>query len=127
MKNLVFAATEVDGVKVFNATPHTINFGVGDEVKEVPASVAINATPAEEMVSNANGVELVKTVFKGTEEGWAIIKAMHDSCPEAIIVGSIIAAQAYPGDIVALTPCPGFERVPPAEKRMNPHKFTTFA
>lgn len=41
-------------------------------------------------------------------------------------VGSIIAAQAYPGQVVAMTPAPGFERVPPAEKLMSCEKFTTF-
>lgn len=29
MANLVFAATNVDGVMVFNTTPHPITFGVG--------------------------------------------------------------------------------------------------
>lgn len=42
------------------------------------------------------------------------------------VVGSIIAAQAYPGRVVAMTPVPGFERVSPAEKRMRCDKFTTF-
>lgn len=127
MANLVFAATNVDGVMIFNTTPHPISFGVGDEVKEVPTSVLVNATPVEEVVSNEGGVELVRTVFKGNEEGHALIAAMKESCPKAVIVGSIIAAQAYPGEVVAMTPLPGYERVAPSEKRMNPHKFTTFA
>lgn len=127
MTNLVFAPTNVDGVMVFNTTPHPITFGVGDEVKEVPTSVLVNATPVEEVVSNEGGVELVRTVFKGNEEGHALIAAMREACPKAVIVGSIIAAQAYPGEVVGMTPLPGYERVAPAEKRMNPHKFTTFA
>jgi len=28
--------------------------------------------------------------------------------------------------VVAMTPAPGFERVPPADKRVNCDKFTTF-
>lgn len=127
MANLVFAATNVDGVMVFNTTPHPITFGVGEGTVEVPTSVLINATPVEEVVSDENGVKLVRTVFKGNEEGHALIAAMKESCPEAVIVGSIIAAQAFPGEVVGMTPLPGFERVAPAEKRMNPHKFTTFA
>lgn len=58
------------------------------------------------------------------------IKAQHEASDNAAmplrIVGSIIAAQAYPGEVVAMTPAPGYERVAPAEKRMNPHKFTIF-
>lgn len=42
------------------------------------------------------------------------------------IIGSIIAAKAFPGVVFGMTPAKGFERVAPAEKRMNPSKFTTF-
>lgn len=117
----------IDGVEIINTTPHPINFGVGDKVVEVPTSTLINATPHEEVVANENGVELVRTVFVGNDEGNAAIAKIREAFPKAIIVGSIIAAQAYPGEVVAMTPLPGFERVAPAEKRMNPHKFTTFA
>ncbi len=128
MATLVFKATVVDGVSIFNTTPHAINFGVGDEVKEVPTSgVLINATASEEVVASEGGVDFVRTKFTGNDEGRAIIAAMKAANPDAVIVGSIIAAQAYPGEVVAMTPLPGYERVAPAEKRMNPHKFTTFA
>ena len=43
-----------------------------------------------------------------------------------MVVGSIIAAQAYPGLVVAMVPAPGYERRPPAEKRMRPDKFTIY-
>ena len=128
MATLVFKATIVDGVSIFNTTPHAINFGVGDEVKEVPTcGVLVNASSSEEVVKTEGGVEFVRTKFTGNDEGRAIIAAMKAANPDAVIVGSIIAAQAYPGEVVAMTPLPGYERVAPAEKRMNPHKFTTFA
>ena len=127
LTNLVFAPTNVDGVMVFNTTPHPITFGVGEGTVEVPTSVLVNATASEEVVASEGGVEFVRTKFTGNEEGHALIAAMKESCPKAVIVGSIIAAQAYPGEVVAMTPLPGYERVAPSEKRMNPHKFTTFA
>lgn len=43
-----------------------------------------------------------------------------------IVVGSIIAAQAYPGDVCAMIPAEGFERVPPEQKKMRPDKFTIY-
>jgi hypothetical protein len=47
------------------------------------------------------------------------------------IVGAIIYMEAQMSNmlykLIAMTPVPGFERVPPAEKRMNPRKFTTYA
>lgn len=127
MANLVFTATVVDGVEIFNSTPHPITFGVGEDTVEVPTSTLINATASEEVVASEGGVDFVRTKFTGNDEGRAIIAAMKAANPDAVIVGSIIAAQAYPGEVVAMTPLPGYERVAPAEKRMNPHKFTTFA
>ena len=127
-ENIVFvtAPVNVDGVNIFNVTPHPITFGVGDELIEVPTNMVINATAAEEVVETKNGVEYVRTTFTGNDLGRDQIAAIREACPDGVIVGSIIAAQAYPGAVVAMTPLPGFERVPPTEKRMNPHKFTTF-
>jgi hypothetical protein len=51
---------------------------------------------------------------------------LEQSAPKLIIVGSIIAAEAYPGEVVAMCPVPGYERVAPSEKRMRCDKFTIF-
>ena len=75
------------------------------------------------MVKTENNVQFVKTNFVGDDSGKAVINAVPQC---VLIVGSIIAAQAYPGLVVAMTPAPGYERVAPAEKRMNPDKFTVF-
>ena len=66
------------------------------------------------------------------EEGEEIITKLQNWANENFpaydlrIVGSIIAAQAYPGDVVGMTPAPGYERVAPNEKRMSLDKFTVF-
>ena len=57
------------------------------------------------------------------EEALARLEAEN---PGAIIVGGIIAAQAFPKRVLAIVPVEGFERVPPAEKRMRDDKFTVF-
>ena len=116
----------VDGVEVVNTTPHPLSFGVGDEIISVPTSVLVNAKATETLARTKGGVEYVKTVFEGTPEGEEVIEEILQEYPDAVIVGSIIAAQAYPGKVFGMTPLPGYERVAPAEKRMNPHKFTTF-
>ncbi|MBO8161700.1 MAG: hypothetical protein H0Z24_08695 [Thermosipho sp. (in: Bacteria)] len=121
IKNSIFSFK--NGVRVINCTPHSIRFQDGDELIEVPSSgLVINAKPVEEKVSEI----LVTTRFVGDEDGRKIIKAIREVDPEVLIVGSIIAAQAYPGDVVAMTPVPGFERVPPSEKRMRTDKFTVY-
>jgi len=116
---------EVDGVVIFNGTPHPITFGVDGDTVTVEPDEIISARPIEQVAGTAGDVTFVRTVFEGTDEGREII-ARARACGANIVVGSIIAAQAYPGEVVSMTPLPGFERRPPAEKRMNPHKFNVF-
>lgn len=119
-----------NGVCVLNTTPHPITMqDMEGELVTVPTSVLINAKAEEQQVSDL----FVKTVFVGTPEGHETIRDIRGTfvgsgCTDTlVIVGSIIAAQAYPGDVVGITPVPGYERVAPAEKRMRCDKFTTFA
>lgn len=121
-----------NGLTVFNATPHAITLWREDwsEPINVPTDAVINATPTEVVVKEENGVLFVKTVFVANADGREVLS---DALWEAerqqinmVVIGSIIAAQAYPGDVVAMTPAPGYERVSPADKRMNPDKFTVF-
>ena len=117
-----------NNVTIFNATPHPIRFWKEgwDEPVEVETDVLINAKPEETVVKvNGDGITFVKTVFLPVkDENYE--KAMRWREGGVIVIGSIIAAQAFPGEVVAMTPAPGFERVPPDQKRMNPDKFTVF-
>ena len=108
-----------------NTTPHVLNFrdADGNEFEVKPCGFLLNATVVENFEGLRNGVIICKTFFVGDSEGEAWLAKQS---PDAIIIGSIIAAQAYPGKVLALTPAPGFERVPVEKKRMNPNKFTTF-
>lgn len=121
-----------NNVVVINTTPHAITMqDVKGELVSVESdsSLLINAQAKEEKVSDL----FVKTVFEGTEYGWNKIKEIKQAFSELyhdgetlVIIGSIIAAQAYPGEVVAMVPVPGFERVAPSEKRMRCDKFTVF-
>ena len=117
-----------NNVTIFNATPHPITFWKEgwDEPVVVPVDAVINAKPEETVVKvNGDGITFVKTVFLPVkDENYE--KAMRWREGGVIVVGSIVAAQAFPGEVVAMTPAPGFERVPPDQKRMNPDKFTVF-
>jgi len=126
VKDLQFV--EINGVVYINVTPHPINLIDGDEQVVLPScGFVLNAQVAEEVVCERDGVVFVHTVFKGTEEGYAFLaECVKEFDREPIIIGSLIAAQAYPGQVVALVPAPGFERVPPGEKRMLLKKFTVF-
>ena len=119
-----------NNVAIINTTPHSVTIQDTDGTPiTVPNSVILNAKAEERQVSDL----FVKTVFVPTEEGKAIISEIKKAFKSQIgtgtlvIVGSMIAAQAYPEDVVAMTPVPGYERVKPAEKRIRCDKFTTFA
>jgi len=111
-----------------NVTPHPIVFRSenSEEFTVPPSGRMCSARPVEKEVRKENGISFVATSFEGDERGWEEIREIRAENPDAIIIGSIISAQAYPGEIVAMTPALGFERVSPAEKRMNPLKFTIF-
>lgn len=114
------------GAPIINVTPHPITFLVGERVVNVPPSgIVVNARPVEQPAGKFAGVELVRTGFEADPAATELLKAIWTW--QMIPVGSMIAAQAYPGKVLAMVPAPGFERVPPDQKRMRPDKFTTFA
>ncbi len=116
--------------KIINVTPHELSFvcsSSGTWYTLEPSGVVINATPHEvECPEHSYGISLVKTTFSASEAEEAKLALLEQQNPGAIVVGSLIAAQAFPGRILAMVPAPGFERVAPAEKRMRDDKFTTF-
>ena len=122
--------TFTNDVTIVNTTPHPITFwDEGDEaLVTIPSDsdYVINAK-VEEAVVNKGGIELVTPKFIPCEEGYSIINRIHKECgKEVIIIGSILAAQSYPGLVYGMVPCIGYERVAPAEKRMRCDKFTTY-
>lgn len=134
-------------MKIINTTAHPIRFqdhweypnepckycgwyscdGSCTDFTVEPCGTVISALPVEELAGqHSSGAELVRTRFEATPDAEAELSRLERENPGAIIVGSIIAAQAFPGRVFALVPTPGYERVIPAEKRMLPDKFTVF-
>lgn len=127
---------EVEGKIIVNVTPHPITFGTDDGgTITVPCSgIIVNAMTIERRIDD----ELVTTEFAKSEEDVkkiARIEKWYESKDEwdgdifgngrkrLRIVGSFIAMNAYSGVICGMVPLKGFERVPPEQKRMDPHKF----
>ena len=124
-----------DDAVIINTTPHSIRFSVpGTENETVELEPSKGALLNAEVVEEPVFDDLVTTTFKPSSDGWGIIATIEHVClgdPELRgknlrIVGSIIAAQAYPGRCVGLVPCPGYERVAPSEKRMRLDKFNIY-
>lgn len=118
-----------NGLKIFNGTPHSITFEVDGVLESVPPDEKIDAKVNEVELGTktfgANYAVCVTPTFEPTPTGTEIVEKAYAAGAD-IVVGSIIAAQAYPGLVYAMVPVPGYERVPPAEKRMLPDKFTVF-
>ena len=113
-----------NGKILVNTCPHDITFVDGDEVVNIPFSkeLLVNATTTEIRL----GEDLVETNPEGNPEGEELIALIQDEIddPKLRIIGSVMAADAY-ANVVGMTPMPGFERVPPAEKRMSIEKFNS--
>lgn len=120
-----------NGLTVFNATPHVIRFWdeSWDEPIEVDVDMIINATIEDRIVAKDVTDELITIDFVTPTflPEWNLIEYLEELREQNIyVIGSIIAAQAHPGLVFGMTPCTGYERVAPDQKRMNPNKFTMF-
>lgn len=118
-----------NGAIIINCTPHPIRFqditGEVVTIDSVPDYI-INARIEEETVED-DGIIFTKPSFISTTDGTAIINRIKKEFHSGyIIIGSIIAAQAYPGQVCGMTPIPGHERVAPADKLMRVDKFTRY-
>ena len=117
------------GNTYINTTPHNINLKstLTEEEFTLPASgILINGKPEEVTAGGMGSIKFVKTTFVSNPEDIAKINILKQQYPNCIIIGSIIAAQAYPGKVCGMVPYPGLERVPVAEKKMQAEKFTIF-
>jgi len=132
IKNLGNGVFEIEGMRFINVTPHDVTLlseKTGETYSLEKSGILINAKVIEEVVvEKENGIKLVKSKFVGDTESEKELNKIFDLYGDGgvVVIGSIIAAQAYPGRIFAMTPSPGFERVPPQDKRMNLYKYTTF-
>ena len=114
---------------IINTTPHPITMQnqAGRVYTVEPCGVLVNARPVEEPAGiHPSGAELVLHSVRcrpgerrgplsaGGRESRRYHRRQHYCCP------------SIPGRVLAMVPAPGFERVPPAEKRMRDDKFTTF-
>lgn len=128
MSTIDLKVSKINGKVYINTTPHEIVFRTlnGEDYTVPPCGVLINARAVEEPAGERNGVMFVRTRFVADENSARALDEMERRYPGAFIIGSIIAAQAFPGRILAMVPVPRFERVPPQEKRMRADKFTVF-
>ena len=114
------------GVELFNCTPHPVVFtDDGYDVVAFPCGATLQATPVRRYARSQGKVEIFKTEYLSSGEGVVELYEILEKAPEALILGSIISAKTYPGQVVALIPAEGYERETFARKYSS-RKFITF-
>ena len=104
---------------------------IGEVIDIEPSGVVAQATIEEELYQAKQGIKFVTSQFVPNEKSNQEIAELEDELfytldYEPILVGSIIAAQAYPERVYGMVPVSGYERVPPDEKIVRSDKFTVF-
>lgn len=118
-----------NGTVIYNTTSHELVFWVGGKEQYVIAhpDTIINAAPETRDVLVNSRYTLVSVKFNAISSGWAEIERIKGERADALIVGSMIAAQTYPGDVVASVPFYKKAHVLPQFKKMvRSDRFTIF-
>ena len=120
-----------NGLEIFNATPHDLNFWdtVTKEVTVAPSDVVINTRPQEAIVDIWNEIEFVAVEYYPEDSGLDLVRFIKAEHPDVLIVGSVLAAMAYPEDVVASIPLRGGDRLKSrtTSRRVCSDRFTTFS
>ena len=95
-----------NGVLICNVTPHPLPFWCGEEYKviEVGSDGVVNALPVITEVSKGVGYTLTTVNYIPSPSSEVFLSLLRERYPDALIVGSIIAAQAYREKIFAPVP-----------------------
>lgn len=89
-----------NGLLIYNATAHDLAFQCKDEIVIVEQDGIINAKIEGSVLESHLNYDLLVNRYLPLPSGLAAIDTIRHNFPNALIVGSQIAAQAYPGEIV---------------------------
>lgn len=111
---IVFSRDNKGGDTFVAPPPRSQVFVTGHQI-EVDASIDIG--------TERSGPRKIYSGYVATEEGLATLSELEKNYPGAIIVGTLRAAEAYPGRILVPVPIPGHEKQPPSERIMRTDMF----
>lgn len=125
------------GVTIYNVTPHDLMlwYDFGDEgggLFTVPSDGVVNVQSRRQTVHHGKGYKLSRVTFVPTEAGDKLIeeirKRISKGKENALIVGSVLAAQAYPEHIVSTIPVKGREirKLSGQPRLVMAQRFNTF-
>lgn len=130
LNKLVSGIVTIGNISVVNTTPHAVTMVNADLSLQttVPVSGAlINAKAVTSSVdSGISGVKYQHTSFVADQNTMDTLKAFKAQYPNVVIIGSLIAAQAYPGLVVAMVAHHDYMRVAPQDKKMLIDTYTVY-
>ena len=98
------------GLLIWNATPHPLYLAIRDGVVVAPTDEVINCQPINKTVFDNDIYQLTEVEFRESEDGREVLNGIKRTEPRCLIVGSILAAKAYPGEVVAPIPAQAVNR-----------------
>lgn len=117
-----------NGTLIWNVTPHELHFvheqGEEGMVVIVPSDGTLNARPKTQEVLKNSRYTLVTVEYDRVGGGLDLLRRIRSQSPDGLVVGSIIAAQAYAGDVVAPIPYRGGRYS--KDKLVRCDRFTVF-
>lgn len=94
-----------NGVCIYNATPHEITFEMDDgSIERVPTDIVIHCKPHKQVKEVNELYKITSIRFAPDSRGQQLIDWVKREYPGVVIVGSIIAAQGYPEEVVMCVP-----------------------
>lgn len=119
-----------NGITIVNVTPHDLIFHDnewGEGAITVLSDEVINAYSVNDLLETVGQIEYVTVRFVEREDGLETIERLKAQYPKALLVGSIIAAQAYREEVVA--PIPWYRGHRSSNKHyrlLRPNRFTIY-
>lgn len=119
-----------NGLLIYNATAHDLVFLCGEEIVLAERDGIINAKIEGSVVEEHLAYSILVNRYLPLQSGLLAIESIRKAYGEVLIVGSQIAAQAYPGEIVyplPITKQRGENKLINKSDRLNrSDKFVTF-
>jgi len=118
IKNKIYEFS--NGNRVINVTPHTLAFVDGDETKFIePSGLLVSAKLIKVNVSGP----FVTEKCVGDDYGAMIIQQIKEIDCDVIIIGSSVAAGAFPMKVAAACEIEGYKSVPKGQRKYSVDEF----
>lgn len=93
-----------NGLLIYNMTPHPLHFQTDAGIVTAPSDGRVDAVPITKEVEGNKRYTLNNVRFVADKQTLEELRKIKEAEPDALIVGSMIAAKAYPSLVVYSVP-----------------------